>query len=111
MAGVVDDVAGRVYARVYVTARRKDLHGYLVEAVEQSGGRLLYASTPTRAPVYLGIEAPSGERVGVLVYPFRATHNLIKNRPPDEHRLQIRYGNEESWVGDHALGRDVAYID
>lgn len=108
---MADDVAGRAYARVYNTSRRSDLHQFLTEAVRQSGGRLLFASGSRRAPVYLGIETPGGERIGVLAYPFRATHKPTKNRPLDEHRLQIRYGAESSWGGDHTLGRDVAHVD
>jgi hypothetical protein len=83
----------------------------LVDAVDKSGGRLLYASGPNRAPVYLGVETPGGERIGILSYPFTATYNLIKNRPADEHRLQIRYGAEKTWGEDHAIGKDIALVD
>jgi len=110
---VAEDVAGRSYARVYrLSGRRAGLHERLLAAVEGSGGRLLFASGADRAPVYLGIETPSGERVGVLVYPFTANHLLIKNRPADEHRVMIRYGGERSWVeNEHPVGRDVANVD
>jgi Methylase-associated X1 len=108
---VADVIAGRAYARVYKTSRRANLHQYLVDAVGNSGGRLLYASGPNRAPVYLGVEAPGGERIGILSYPFTATYNLIKNRPTDEHRLQIRYGAEETWGEDHPIGKDLALVD
>lgn len=109
---MADDVAGRRYARVYRTARREQLHERLLAAVANSNGRLLFASGPDRAPVYLGIQTPSDERIGVLVYPFTANHLLIKNRPTDEHRVMIRYGGEKSWVEqEHPLGRDVANVD
>ena len=89
---MADDVAGRSYARVYrLAARRAGLHDQLIAAVASSGGRLLYASAADRAPVYLGIESPSGERVGVLVYPFTANQVVTEGRPSDEHRLQVRY--------------------
>ena len=106
-------VAGRAYARVYrLSSRRAAVHERLLRAVEGSGGRLIYASQPDRAPVYLGVETPSGERVGVLAYPFTATQVLTKGRPADEHRLQVRYGGEKSWTEyEHPLGRDVAHID
>lgn len=43
---------------------------------------------------------------------FGATHNKIKNRPIDEHRLQIRYGNETSWTeSEHDVGRDIAGVE
>ncbi|GAA0711710.1 hypothetical protein Drose_01555 [Dactylosporangium roseum] len=108
---MADTVAGRSYARVYRTLKKDDLHRYLTDAVERSGGRLLYASAPNRAPVFLGVETPGGERIGVMVYPFRATHNKIKNRPQDEHRLQIRLGEDKSWKQVHPLGRDVGLVD
>lgn len=108
---VSDFIADRAYARVYKTPRRTDIHEFLCEAVAQSGGQLLYASDPTRSPIYLGIQTGSNERVGVLVYPFRANHQKIKNRPDDEHRIQIRYGGEKSWKVDHPVGQDIAGVD
>jgi len=108
---VSDFVADRAYARVYSTPTRTDLHEFLTEAVARSGGQLLYASDPKRSPIYLGLQTVSNERVGVLVYPFRANHRKIKNRPADEHRMQIRYGGEDSWKVDHPIGRDIAGID
>jgi hypothetical protein len=106
-----DQLAGRAYARVYRTTGRADLHAFLRLAVARAGGRVLYASSETRAPIFLGVQGPSDERLGVLIYPFRVTHRLTRNRPTDEHRLQIRYGAESSWGGDHILGRDVASVD
>lgn len=48
----------------------------------------------------------------MLAYPFTANHRVISGRPADEHRLQIRYGGEESWgQRAHDIGRDVAGID
>lgn len=110
---VIDYVAGRAYAPVYrVSAERAVLHARLVNAVDAAGGRLLYSSDSTHAPVYLGIEAPQGERIGVLVYPFTANQRATSGRPADEHRLQIRYGGEKSWnERTHVLGRDIAGID
>ncbi|AGL13718.1 hypothetical protein L083_0208 [Actinoplanes sp. N902-109] len=108
---MTDFVAGRAYARVYKTSKRVEIHGMLIDAVGRAGGRLLYASDHRRAPVYLGVETPAGERIGIMTYPFTATHNVIKNRPSDEHRLQIRYGGVSTWAGDHGLGRDAALVD
>jgi hypothetical protein len=106
-----EEVAGGSYMRVYSTSRKVDLHDYLVSAVEQSGGRVLYASSPARAPVYLGVQTPGDARAGILAYPFRATHRQILNRPSDEHRLQLRYGSEQSWDDLHTIGRDIAGVD
>jgi hypothetical protein len=88
------------------------VHEFLTGAFTSSGGRVLHSSSPTRAPVYIGLEIPEAdERLGVLCYPFRVTRNEIRNRPADEHRLQIRYGSESTWGDEHPLGFDIAGID
>lgn len=107
----VQTLAGRAFGEVYRVQGRADLHAYLVSAVEASGGRVLYASDPGRAPVYLGMQTDSDERLGILVYPFRITRNTIRNRPNDEVRGQLRYGSEATWKREHPLGRDVAGVD
>lgn len=104
-------LAGRSFGEVYRVQRRSDLHAFLVDSVEASGGRVLYASSPTHAPIYLGIQLDSDERIGVLVYAFRITRNAIRNRPGDEVRGQLRYGSEQSWKKEHPLGRDIAGVD
>lgn len=105
-------IAGRDYARVYDVERRQDLHGFLVSAVEASGGRVLYASEARRAPVYLGVQSARDGRLGLLVYPFRMGRIATTNRPQDESKGQIRYGGESSWhEGVHPVGRDVAGVD
>ncbi|MGC0142650.1 MULTISPECIES: hypothetical protein [Micrococcales] len=106
-----EPLAGRAFGEVYRVQGRSDLHAFLLDAVRASGGRVLYASDPHRAPVYLGVQLSSDERIGMLVYPFRVTRNSIKNRPDDEVRGQLRYGAEESWKREHPLGRDVAGVD
>lgn len=108
-----EHVAGRAYAPVYrVMKERAGLHERLSAAVESTGGQVLYASRPDRTPVYVGIETPSGERLGLLVYLFTANQILTRNRPVDEHRLQIRYGGQQSWTErEHPVGRDVAGVD
>lgn len=104
-------LAGRAFGEVYRVQGRSDLHDFLVHAVEASGGRVLYASDPGRAPVYLGVQLDSDERIGMLVYPFRITRNTIRNRPDDEVRGQLRYGSEDSWKREHPIGRDIAGVD
>lgn len=104
-------IAKRAFGEVYRVQNRADLHDFLLHAVEASGGRVLYASDPSRAPVYLGVQLDSDERIGMLVYPFRITHNTITNRPDDEVRGQLRYGSEESWKREHPVGRDIAGVD
>ncbi len=106
-----DSIAGRSFGEVYRVQNRADLHDFLLNAVEASGGRVLYASEPNRAPVYLGVQLPSDERIGLLVYPFRITNRRTKNRPEDEVRGQLRYGSKESWALEHPVGRDIAGVD
>ncbi|MBV8539184.1 MAG: hypothetical protein JO268_01200 [Pseudonocardiales bacterium] len=105
--------AGRSYARVYPVGKsRGDLHAFLMDAVQRSGGRVLYASEPTRAPVFLGVQGARDERIGLLIYPFRMTRVTTAGRPSDEVRGQIRYGGGSGWhTDDHAVGRDTAGVD
>ncbi|WP_210115773.1 hypothetical protein [Acidipropionibacterium timonense] len=106
-----DLIARRALGEVYRVSNRVDLHTFLLHAVEASGGHVLYASAEDRAPVFLGVQLDSDERIGMLVYPFRMTHNTIRNRPADEVRGQLRYGAEASWQVDHPVGRDIAGVD
>ncbi|NLE98148.1 MAG: hypothetical protein GX596_09190 [Propionibacterium sp.] len=104
-------LAGRDVGEVYSVRRRKDIHSLLLRAVEASGARLLYSSTPDRAPVFLGVQVDTDERIGLLVYPFRITQRRIRNRPDDEVRGQLRYGSESSWERDHPVAHEVAGVD
>ncbi|MGB8649285.1 MAG: hypothetical protein WCD35_01350 [Mycobacteriales bacterium] len=105
-------LAGRRVPRVYRVSNRQDLHAFLIKAVEASGGNVLYASDASRVPVYLGVENASGERIGLMVYPFRVTRVETDGRPSDEVRGQLRYGGEASWeTGEHWVARDIAGVD
>ena len=64
-------VAGRWVGEVYRAHRKDDLHRFLLEAVEASGGRVMYVSAPNRAPIYLGVQLGSDERLGILVLPVQ----------------------------------------
>jgi hypothetical protein len=112
-AAQMTHVAGREVPRVYrVMNSRNDIHEMLANAIASSGATVLFSSPPDRAPVFLGMQTESGERLGVLCYPFRANRRLTVNRPPDEHRLQIRYGGEASWTEqEHPVAFDVAGVD
>lgn len=84
------------------------------DAVAASGGRLLFSSGASTAPLFLGIEGPDGDRVGIAAYVFHANKVRTRNRPDDEHRAQIRYGdvNNRAWrESGHPLGFDPAGID
>jgi Methylase-associated X1 len=105
-------LAGRQVPRVYRVSGRGDLHEFLLGAVQLSGGTVLYASDPNRVPVYIGLDAGDGQRVGLMVYPFRVTRKATRNRPGDEVRGQLRYGAEETWPEeDHFVARDIAGVD
>ena len=106
--------AGRSYARVYGPVRRALGHEFVEAAVTSSGGRLLFSSGPDIAPMFLGVEMPDGERTGFNAYVFHANQLKTRNRPADEHRAQIRYGdvNSRAWrEAAHPLGFDPAGVD
>ena len=93
MTAVTGDFAGRSYGRVYNVSRKSALRDFLCDAVGASGGTVLYVSLHTRAPIFVGIQANDGERLGVLCYLFTANQRPTRNRPADEARLQIKYGD------------------
>lgn len=108
------DRAGRTYARVYAPVQRAAGHALVEEAVTASGARLLYSSGPSAAPLFVGVDTPDGERIGVNAYVFHANKVATRNRPSDEHRAQIRYGdvNSKAWrESGHPLGFDPTGID
>lgn len=104
--------AGRDYFRSY-RVRRPGERAFLIRAVELSGGRCLVDSGPSAAPIYLSVEDHNAALDGLLVYPFSAGHQVIRNRPADEHRLQIKYGDiTEAWrQEDHSIGFDPMHVD
>lgn len=104
--------SGRDYFRVY-SARRADELGFLLGAIDESGGRCLTHGDAKSAPTHLAIDEGDGVLVGVLAYLFSAGHQQILHRPPDEHRLQIKYGDiTERWRRQkHSLGFDPAGLD
>lgn len=106
--------SGRSYARRYERVLRRPHHAFVEEAVERSGGRVLFTSGPDSAPLFLGTEDAGGERVGICAYVFLANRRPTRNRPADEHRLQIRYGdvNDAAWRSeDHPIGFDPMAVD
>ena len=108
---MTEHASGRGYFRVY-GARRGAEREFIVDAIEASGGRWIADSGPNEAPIHFSLDE-GGFRSGALVYPFSAGHQEIRNRPPDEHRLQIKYGDitEEFRQQDHSLGFDPAQLE
>lgn len=82
------------------------------DAVAAAGGRLLTSTGSSTAPLFIGVEAPNGERIGIMAYVFSANREPTSNRPSDEHRGQIRYRDAKTWPeSDHPLGFDPAAVD
>ena len=107
-------VTGRSYFDAYGPVRRAEEHQFVRDAVIASGGQVLWDSGDREGPLYLAVRNGDGQVLGVLAYVFRATLVLTRNRPDDEHRGQIRYGdvNSAAWrQADHPLGLDPAGVD
>lgn len=104
-------IGGRSYAGVYRVSGKSDLLAFIEAAVVRCGGRVINSSPPTRAPLLLGVEFGSGERIALAVYAFRASSAPVLGRDPHEHRLQIRYGAEGTWGGAHPVGFDPLGVD
>ena len=98
--------------------QRREHHALLEDAVLRSGGRALWSSGADVAPLYLAVEDAQGARHGLMAYVFFANRKVTRNRPTDEHRLQIRYGdvNSAAWraqrhpVGVDPTGQDVTLL-
>ena len=106
--------SGRTYAREYERVQRRADHEFVAAAVEAAGGRVVFASGGTSAPLFLGVETPGGARLGLNAYVFSVNQAKTKNRPGDEHRGQIRYGdvNSAEWRDSpHPVGFDPAGVD
>ena len=92
---------------VTYTVRESDrapLVRFMLDALEAQGARILFAPSSTVAPFRITFETAQGERMGVVAYAFLANNRQIKNRPPDEHRFQIKYGGDLS--GYHEIWQD-----
>jgi hypothetical protein len=86
---------------------RKDrgpLVEWILDALRLSGCRILHSPDPNQAPFRLTFETPMGERIGIVAYAFLANSKLTRNRPPDEHRFQIKYGSRDGLL--HELWQD-----
>jgi hypothetical protein len=73
---------------------KRPLLDFVVRALETSRCTVLEVSDLNEAPYRITFESPTGERIGIIVYVFLANNKQIKNRPPDEHRFQIKYGSD-----------------
>ena len=85
---------------------REPLLAFIVDALRESGCQIISCSPPTEAPFKLSFETPSGERIGVVAYAFRANSVVTRNRPADECRFQVKYGTKDGEL--HEIWQDSA---
>ncbi len=84
------------YERYSVSERHKrPLLDFVLSGLSDARCRILKCSRADRAPFRITFEDPSGQRYGILVYGFFANSRPTKNRPPGEHRFQIKYGTKD----------------
>lgn len=89
-------VAAAASWKTYSVSQRHKLPllQFIIDALAMRDCRVLHASSPNRAPFYIVFETPLGERHGILAYAFFANSEITNERPPDEHRFQVKYGGE-----------------
>lgn len=89
-------VASALQWKTYGVSRleKQALLNFILGGLTMRGCRIVSASDPRRAPFYIVLETPAGERHAVLAYAFRAGAKLTKKRPTNEHRFQIKYGGK-----------------
>lgn len=94
--------------RTYRVSRedREPLLEFMLNALRGEGCQILYSSPPTEAPFRITFETPEGERLGIIAYAFFANSHEIPNRPPDEHRFQLKYGSKKKGDELHDLWQD-----
>ena len=106
--------SGRSYVRTYTKVHRRETHAFVEDAVRRAGGEVHWSSGPSIAPLFLSVSEGGGEAFGVMSYAFLANRKVTRNRPADEHRTQIRYGdvNDGKWrARKHSVGFDPAGVD
>ena len=80
--------------RRYTGLRRGDIVVRIEQALRECGAEILASANPTTAPFELTIRTPSGEQLELVCYAFTANKYGQAGRPADEHRFQIKYGND-----------------
>lgn len=66
----------------------------IAAAIEQSGGQIVQAPSPSVAPFEFDVRLPDGKPLSLVCYAFTANKYRQEGRPLDEHRLQVKYGSE-----------------
>jgi hypothetical protein len=82
---------------VYGVSRRhrEPLLQFIYEALIRSGCRVIHSSDAAYAPFRVSFETAAGERMGIVAYAFFANQKLTVNRPGDEYRFQLKYGDKQ----------------
>lgn len=93
------------YKTYSVSERQKaPLLHFIVSALTNSGCCVLKSSSPATAPFRITFDDPAGQRQGIVAYAFYANSKVTKNRPEDEHRFQIKYGQKDGQL--HEIWQD-----
>lgn len=93
------------YKKYAVSARDKEpLLAFIHEALASRGCEIIKSTEPGEAPFRISFKTPSGERLGIVCYAFFANTKLTKNRPPDEHRFQVKLGPNDGKL--HRIWQD-----
>ncbi|MGH6918388.1 MAG: hypothetical protein ACREJ0_11880, partial [Geminicoccaceae bacterium] len=71
---------------------RKPLVDLFIDGLLKAGCRILHRPDARLAPFRIVFETLWQERIGVVVYAFRSTSRITRNRPADEARFQLKYG-------------------
>lgn len=66
----------------------------IAAAIEQSGGKIIRAPSPSEAPFEFEVLLPDGKPLTLICYAFTANKYGQKGRPAGEHRMQVKYGSE-----------------
>lgn len=90
LSGGVND---RMEMERYAVRRHRELR-FVLEALEQSGAKVLSSPNPNVAPFIIEILGPSGEKLELICYAFSANKYRQSGRPNDEHRFQVKYGSD-----------------
>lgn len=64
------------------------------KALEAGGAEILIKADPSSAPFTFRIRLPNGEELDLICYAFTANKYRQRNRPADEHRMQVKYGGD-----------------
>ncbi len=99
-----------VQPREYSVSRRhkEPLVRFIRTALEDAGCRILHTPDPAMAPYRFTFETPGGERLGILVYAFFANSERTRNRPEDEHRMQVKYSKKDGKL--HGIWQDPYFL-